>query len=71
MGLGLFGVQHEAALEPLDCLKGGEVGSARSTKASQREVGYVLTDNEPDRTENAPPWVLGGRLGRSLTPTGS
>ena len=50
MGLGLPGVQHEAALEPHDRLKGGEVGSERSIKASAREAGYILTGNEPDRT---------------------
>ena len=56
MGLGLPGVQHEAALEPHDRLKGGEVGSERSASESSWEAGYLLTDNEPDRTENAPLW---------------
>lgn len=47
------------------------MGSARSGNDFSGELGYLLMDNEPDRTENAPPWVLGGRIGRSFTPTGS
>jgi len=47
------------------------MGSERPANGSSGKLGYLLTDNEPDRTENAPPWALGGRLGRPLSPTGS
>ena len=30
------------------------MGSERSASESSWEAGYLLTDNEPDRTENAP-----------------
>lgn len=47
------------------------MGSERSANGSSGKLGYLLTDNEPDRTENASPWALGERLGSCLSPTGS
>ena len=71
MGSGLPGVQHETALEPLDCLKGGEVGSERSANGLSREADSLAADNGADRAQNAPPRALAGRLGCRLSPTGS
>ncbi len=71
MGLGLLGIQHAAALEPFDRLKGPEMHSNKPANGLSRETWRLMTNKKPVRAENAQAGASTKRLGRQLSPTGS